>query len=324
MRRKLCTICLSVILLFSLLGTAGCSGNPFQFTDEYDTYYESRQEEEVQELTGMADGLAVLDADSQDSAGYESDDTADLLINDTTGEVITSRQCFARVYPASVTKIMTALLVLEEGNLNDTVTLEQDVTLSEEGAVVSTLSKGDTLTVDALFHGLLIKSANDCAVILAEYIAGSEEAFVDRMNQRALELGATHTHFVNSNGLHDKDHYTTAYDLYLIFREVVQYDAFVEAIGLKDYTMNYTTADGTRTGEYMQTTNEYLLKEYPIPEGVTMYGGKTGTTSAAGSCLILMTENEEGERFFSVVMGAETKEDLYDSMSRLLEQTGNP
>ena len=218
---------------------------------------------------------------------------------------------------------MTALLTLEHGNMDDEITLKHDINLTEDGAVISTLTKGDTVTVSQVFHTMLIKSANDCAVILAEYVAGSEAKFIDMMNERARELGATHTHFVNPNGLHNNDHYTTAYDLYLIFKEAVKHEEFVDTVSSKDYTMTYTTAKKTQINEYMQSTNYYLLNEFPVPEGVVMYGGKTGTTSMAKSCLILMTKNKKGERFFSVVLGSETKEALYSSMTRLLEKTTN-
>lgn len=325
MRQKRTCIRIAWMLILIMLSVSitGCIQNPFKITESYDSYYEKQEKNETQDLQGMAKDLAVLSADDQNTPGYQSSDYADLLINDSTNEVIKSYRCFERVYPASVTKIMTALIVLENGNLDDEVTLDHDIDLGEDGAVASTLSKGDTVSVDDLFHGLLVKSANDCAVILAEYIAGSEEAFVDMMNERAKELGATHTHFANSHGLHNDNHYTTAYDLYLIFKEVVKYDTFLDTASLKDYTMTYVTADGREVSEYMQSTDEFLLNTYPVPDGVTLYGGKTGTTSMAKSCLILMTENEAGERFFSVVMGAETHEDLYSSMTELLENIVN-
>ena len=314
---------LILLLIIACTQIAGCGHRTSAKSDSYAYYYARQQEEEQQELKGMADDLAVLDREDENTPGYQSDDYADLLINDSTNEVLRSYRCFEKNYPASLTKVMTALLVLEHGDLDDEITLDHDIVLTEDGAVISTLSKGDTVSVDDVFHGLLIKSANDCAVILAEYIAGSEEAFVDMMNQRALELGATHTHFANPHGLHEEDHYTTAYDLYLIFKEAIQYDTFVDVVSTKDYTMTYTTADGREVSEYMQSTNHYLLNEYPVPDGVTMFGGKTGTTSIARSCLMIMTENDEGERFFSVVMGAETQDDLYNSMTELLENIVN-
>ena len=325
MRQKRIFARMGWILALVMLSVAvtGCIRNPFQITDSYESYYEGQKEEQTEEMEGMAADLAVLSKEEENTPGYLSSDYADLLINDSTGKVLKSHRCFERVYPASTTKVMTALLVLEHGNLDDEITLDHDIDLGEDGAVVTTLSKGDTLTVDEAFHGLLVKSANDCAVLLAEYIAGSEEKFVDMMNEKARELGATHTHFVNPHGLHDDDHYTTAYDLYLIFKEAVKYDTFVDIVSNKDYTMTYTTADGREVSEYMQSTDEFLLNTYPVPEGVTVYGGKTGTTSIAKSCLILMSEIEAGERFFSVVMGAETHDDLYRSMTELLENIVN-
>ena len=311
------------VLALTVVLCSGCSGNPFQISDSFDSYYTKNKEDTGSDLRGMAANLAVLSEEESTDPDYQSKDYADLLINDSAGEVLESYHCFDKVYPASITKVMTALLTLEHGNLDDEITLKHDINLTENGAVISTLTKGDTVTVGQVFHTMMIKSANDCAVILAEYVAGSEAKFVDMMNAKAKELGATHTHFVNPNGLHDNDHYTTAYDLYLIFREAVKYDTFVDTVSSKDYTMTYTTPKKTQINEYMQSTNYYLLNEFPVPEGVIMYGGKTGTTSMAKSCLILMTKNKKGERFFSVVLGAETKDDLYSSMTQLLEKTVN-
>lgn len=321
MKRKILST-VSVLVLIVVL-CSGCIGNPFQITDSFDSYYTRNREETDYGLKGMATNLAVLSAEESTDPNYQSKDYADLLINDSTNEVMESYHCFDKIYPASITKVMTALLTLEHGNLDDEITLKHDINLTENGAVISTLTKGDTVTVGQIFHTMLIKSANDCAVMLAEYVAGSEAKFVDMMNAKAKELGATHTHFVNPNGLHDNNHYTTAYDLYLIFKEAVKYDAFVDTVSSKDYTMTYTTPKKTQINEYMQSTNYYLLNEFPVPEGVVMYGGKTGTTSMAKSCLILMTKNKKGERFFSVVLGAETKEALYSSMTQLLEKTVN-
>ena len=298
----------------------GCEKYSFQYEDRFDEYYAQTRKADGEE-SGMAEDLAVLSKAEEKAFAMESNDYADLLINDTTNEVITSYHCFKKLYPASVTKIMTALLTLENGNLNDTITLEHNTNVMEDGAVISTLVKGDTVTVEEVLRTMLVKSANDCAVILAEHICGTTEHFVEMMNKRARDLGATHTHFVNPSGLHDDDHYTTAYDLYLIFKAVVEYDTFVDFVSMKDNTMTYKNSYGQEVHEYMQSTNHYLLNEYPVPEGVVMYGGKTGTTSMANSCLILMTENEEGERFFSVVLGSKTKDTLYHSMSELLEKT---
>ncbi len=320
MKRRIALRFLCILTIVCLC--SGCKKFSFQYEDTFDEYYAQTRGDNEKE-SGMAEDLAVLSKAEDKAFAMQSGDYADLLINDTTNEVVTSYHCFKKLYPASITKIMTALLTLESGNLNDTITLEHNTNVTEDGAVISTLVKGDTVTVEEVLRTMLVKSANDCAVILAEYIGGTTDHFVDMMNKRARELGATHTHFVNPSGLHDDDHYTTAYDLYLIFKAVVEYDTFVDFVSMKDNTMTYKNSYGQEVHEYMQSTNHYLLNEYPVPEGVIMYGGKTGTTSLANSCLILMTENNDGERFFSVVLGSKTKDTLYHSMSELLEKTLN-
>ncbi|MBQ9157180.1 MAG: D-alanyl-D-alanine carboxypeptidase [Eubacterium sp.] len=315
---------LIVLILVCSLIFGGCGKHsPLYLEDSYQDYYKKNKTEVSSDVEGMAEDLAVISPENESDPDYHSNDYANLLVNDTRAEVVESYRCFEKIYPASTTKIMTALLTLEHADFDDKITLDHNIVLTEDGAVISTLSRGDTVTVDEVFHTMLIKSANDCAVILAEYLAGSVEAFADMMNEKARELGATHTHFVNPNGLHDDDHYSTAYDLYLIFRAAVQYDKFVNTVSMKDYQMTYINSAGQSVGEYMTSTNHYLVNEYPVPEGVIMYGGKTGTTTAARSCLILMTENENGERFFSLVLGAKTKGDLYESMTNLLEKTVN-
>jgi D-alanyl-D-alanine carboxypeptidase (penicillin-binding protein 5/6) len=325
MRGRHVRIFAMIIGICLLTVTASCGkqsssdgGSSFQ-----DYYAEHRQKDEMP--AGMANDLAVISPEEQKAMAYGGKDGADLLIDEEGEEVLAARHCFDKLYPASITKVMTALLVIEyiekgKGSWEEEIVLDHNIDLGDDQAVASTLTRGCRVSVGDVFHTMLIKSANDCAVILAEYVSGSEEKFVKKMNKKALTLGATHTHFVNTNGLHDPDHYTTAYDLYLIFREACKSRVFVETVSSSDYTMNFTNAYGAPDHEYMESTNHYLLNEYSVPEGVVMAGGKTGTTSLAGSCLILMTENENGDRFYSEVLGAKTKDQLYASMTRLLEQ----
>ncbi len=316
MIKKKQILIVSLCLLASFAVT-GCGGeNAYEAHVEENTVVE-------EEITGMADDLAVISSEAGESYESELSDVSSLVINDTTNEIISASNCFEQRYPASITKVMTAILTLENLDLSETITLDHDVVMTEEGAVSSTLSAGDTVTIEQVFKTMLVKSANDCAVILAEQISGSEEKFAELMTQRAKELGATHTQFKNSNGLHLDGHYTTAYDLYLIFKEAVTHEEFVNTVSLSEYTLTYTDSAGETHSEYMDSTNHFLTGESSIPNGVIMYGGKTGTTSMAGSCLMVMTENESGERFFSVILGEETKEQLYTDMTDLLEKTVN-
>lgn len=306
------------MLLFCFV-LSGCNDQDAAGLPAYNDHYEeTKSRYETGQTKGMAANLAVVPVSEATDYSFSHNVKAALAVNEDTDEVLMSYHAFDRVYPASITKVMTALLTLEHGNFEDEVTLTHDITFNEGNVVRSMLKKGDTVSVEGLFNALLVASDNDCAVILAEYLAGSVEKFTDMMNQRARELGATHTHFANANGLHDAAHYTTPYDLYLIFRKAATYDRFLNTVGQKDYVMEYTTEKGYAMEEYMSSTNAYFHNTYPIPTGVTLVGGKTGTTSVAKSCLILMTKNQEGEKMISVVLGAENKDILYHTMSDLI------
>lgn len=162
-------------------------------------------------------------------------------------------------------------------------------------------------------------SGNDAATAIAEYVGGSEEAFVNMMNRRAQELMANETHFMNPHGLHDDNHYTTAYDLYLIFNECIKHEDFVNIIQSEAYTAHYTDVDGNSQEALFTPTNLYAQGEVDVPENVTIVGGKTGTTDEAGYCLILMEKDSSDNPYISIVMGASEKPVLYEDMTSLIE-----
>ncbi len=236
--------------------------------------------------------------------------------------VLYSYQANERVNPASLTKLMTALLVFENCNLNDMVTVG-DVKISEEGAQLFNLKEGDLISVRDLLYITLIHSGNDAALALAIYVAGSEEAFVDMMNERALELGATNTHFENPHGLTSENHYTTAYDLYLIFNSDIQYPEFQTIINTTTYTVNYAHSNGEAVSKDISSTNKYLTNVYDSPDIVTIVGGKTGSTSAAGKCLIIYATSVSGKPYICVIMGAGDEDTLYHYMTRLCNEVCN-
>ena len=307
-----------MVVLLCLTCFTGCQDKDNSLK-AYKSHYEETKESYIRkENQGMAAELAVIPPGKATNPTFSSNVKAALTINDDTDEVLLSYHAFDRVYPASITKVMTALLTMEHADFTEEVTLSHNITFDEGNVVRSMLKKGDTVTVEGLFNALLVSSDNDCAVILAEHIAGSVDAFADMMNQRAEKLGATQTHFVNANGLHNENHYTTAYDLYLIFREAMKHDRFLSTIGQKDYTLEYTNASGYGLEEYKLSTNAYFNNGYPIPTGIDIVGGKTGTTSIAKSCLILYTKNKHEETIISVVLGAENKSLLYNTMSDLI------
>ena len=151
-------------------------------------------------------------------------------------------------------------------------------------------------------------------------VGGNVEDFAEMMNTKAKDLMATNSHFTNPSGLYDDDHYTTAYDLYLIFNECIKNDKFVEIINADSHTAELVKSDSTKVTLKWEPTNYYALGEAKAPSDVTIIGGKTGTLDAAGNCLILMAEDTSSNPFISIVMGAETKDYLYQDMSALLAE----
>ncbi len=235
-------------------------------------------------------------------------------------ESISYSNPYTRSYPASITKLMTALVCLENvEDLQQEFTVTQNSVIKVSGSSTAWLQAGETLTIEELLYGMLLPSGNDAAVAVAEATAGSVDAFVDMMNAEALRLGCTGTHFVNPNGLPDDNHYTTPYDIYLILREAMKYDAFREIVGSDSYAVNYKDRNGQPKSQTWKDTNLYILGEKETPEGITVLGGKTGTTKKAGYCLAMaVRKDDSGKEYIAIVMQGETKDDLYENMTNLL------
>lgn len=262
-------------------------------------------------------GENVSLAEYAEDTGVHGAALFDLSNND----VLYAYQMHDKLYPASVTKIMTALLALEHGNLEDSVTISQTAAAASfpADAQVIGLQQGDTWSLEDLVYALMLYSGNDAATAIAEHIAGSEEAFVEMMNVRAGELMANNTHFTNPHGLHNDEHYTTAYDLYLIFNECIQNETFVNIIETESHDVAYTHADGTTASLTVLPTNLYAKGTVERPANCTIVGGKTGTTGEAGYCLILMERDSQNAPYISIVMGASDKPALYVDMTSLIE-----
>ena len=267
----------------------------------------------------FADSLCVIGQDVSNEgipelpAGQQG-----VLLDVNQHKTLYAKGAFVRVYPASITKLVTSIMALEYGNMSDVVTIKQEDLNLEEAAQVCGFIPGDQLTMSQLLHCLLVYSGNDAAMAIADHIGGSISGFVDLMNEYARSLGCTGTHFVNPHGLHDPDHYTTPYDIYLILKEAAKYPEFTSISQLPSYTVEYYRSDGTYMKTELLATDHYLTGEATLPKDVTVLGGKTGTTSNAGNCLALLTSNAYGRPFVSIVMGASSKELLYEQMNNLL------
>ena len=244
---------------------------------------------------------------------------AAVLIDNASGRILYAKNKDKKLIPASITKIMTAMLALKYGNMNDVVTITQENLNLEEGSQVCGFWAGDQVTMDQLLHCLLVYSGNDAAAAIAEHVGGSTDGFVEMMNSYARELGCTGTHFTNPHGLQDENHYTTPYDIYLMLKEALNYPEFTQITQSGSYTVEYTHADGSSASTTLLATDHYLTGEATPPKNVTILGGKTGTTDNAGNCLALLSQNAYGKPYISIVMGASTKDELYEQMSSLLQ-----
>ncbi len=236
------------------------------------------------------------------------------------GELLSSKAATLKLYPASTTKVMTALLALKYGNLSDMVTVPPESTITETGTSLAGIHPGDSLTLEQLLYGLMLPSGNDAANAIAVHVGGSMENFVEMMNKEAQRIGAVDTHFVNANGLHNAEHYTTAYDLYLIFHEARKDPRFVKIAGTASYIARYTTGEGKETKRNWVNGNRFVSGGVKAPEGIRVLSGKTGTTSAAGSCLVMGSRDAQGREFISVILKAENKSILYENMTKILEK----
>lgn len=253
--------------------------------------------------------------------GYEIEQVgAAALFDLNDAEVVYASNMHQKLYPASLTKLMTALLAVKYGSLDQVLTATNEVYVSDPAAVICGIKAGDTMTMEQALNLLLIRSGNDVANLIAENISGSVEAFVALMNEEAKALGATNTHFVNPNGLHDTDHYTTVYDLYLIFKEVIKQESLTQIMGMTSYTTSFKDKYGSTKNITVNTTNAFFAKQYESPDNITIIGGKTGTTDEAGSCLSLYVKDTSGNPYIAIVLKGDSKDDLYAQMKQLLEQ----
>lgn len=268
----------------------------------------------------FAKSLAVVTGSNSD--GLEDiTASAALMINKTDKKVLYESGSLDKLYPASITKILTALVVLQEDKLDDTIVVSKAaVELSWPGAKMCGFDEGDTISMKDMLYALLLHSGNDAGVAIADHISGSEEEFTKLMNKTAKKLGANHSNFVNSHGLPNDEHYTSAYDLYLIFNECLKYDEFKEIIKTKSYTMTYQDKDGNEKTMDYNNTNMFLNGTYKVPnENITVLGGKTGTTDKAGKCLILYSiDSLSNKEYISVILRSDTYDNLYKQMGNLL------
>ena len=249
--------------------------------------------------TVFASGQSLMDTAAQDAAALTLDAQSAILIDASSGTVLYEKNSDDQHYPASITKLMTVLLALEYGHLDETITFSHDAVFSiEPGSSHIAIDEGEEITMRQALYAIMLQSANEVSNGVAEHIDGSMDAFASHMTKRAEELGATGTHFTNANGLHDENHYTTAHDMALIAKELLKFDFFRELMATTYYEIPPTNKQPET--RYLYAQNQ-LIKDsstfyYPDCEG-----GKTGYTIEAGNTLVAYAKRD-GLELISVVL----------------------
>ena len=236
--------------------------------------------------------------------------TSAVAVDAGTGRVLYAKNPDQEIYPASTTKVLTALLAIENLSLDDVTEVSKNCLVGESSIY---LEEGEKITIRDLLYGLLLKSGNDAAVALAEAVSGSVADFASLMNRRAVELGCTNSHFNNANGLPDTEHYTTASDYAKVVREAAKHEEFIKIISTYKYDLSIEETNGTTRTYTVKNTNA-LLPEYGgefVYENII--GGKTGYTDAAQHAFVSVCENE-GRRVITVVFGSTKEGKWHDTM----------
>ena len=232
-----------------------------------------------------------------------------ILMDFNTGTVLYSKNIHEELYPASTTKMMTALLTIENTTMDEIVTFSHDAIFNvDSDSSRIGIDVGEQMSVEQCLYGLMLGSANEVAYALAEHVGGSLDGFVDMMNERAVTLGCTNTHFINANGLPSEDHYTSAYDLALIARECYKNEAFANISGTRTYTI---PATNIQSEERIMDNHHLMVRGFKYQyDG--FIGGKTGYTKDARQTLVSCAERS-GLRLICVIMKEESPDQFLDT-----------
>lgn len=312
-----------VILTLFLLN--GCAEKevlmPFNISSS-ETAFSFETSNDNNTASPFASTLAVPDGDitvgEEVSTGADSYGSA-ILVDSANANMMYGKDILASLYPASMTKVLTAIVAVKNSSPDEVYTADESCVFTEGDVQKVGLKSGDSMTMDQALHLLLIYSANDVAQLIAVNVGGSTERFAEMMNEEAKALGATNSNFVNPHGLHDDNHYTTAYDMYLIFNEAIRHEEIVQVISTANYSTVFKHEDGSDARFSCDNTNRFLKGSVAAPINVNVVGGKTGTTMAAGGCLVMLSKDSGGNNYISCVMKGNTIDVTYDKTTALLK-----
>ena len=313
-------ILLGLIILCTLLSGCGKSQSiANSFSDSGDD--SAQADSPLAFADGPASNVAVVAKDASNTEGSDKlNSEAALLVDATDGVVLFQKNAHKKEYPASTTKILTSLITLKYGDTDSSRTIGNEVVINEDNVVMCDYRIGDVIPYDVIIHGAMMKSGNDAAAALALFAADNLDDFADMMNEEAKLLGATESHFVNPHGLYDDNHYSTAYDMYLIFNEAIKYDKFVDVIACKQYNGSFirktSYGEYTINAEYVNT-NRYVTGDRVAPSYIKVIGGKAGYTEVAKRSYVMLAE-ANGHQYIFVTMRCDDYEQLYSDLDYLM------
>lgn len=273
-------------------------------------------------ITGLTKVSAdeITDTETPWPTGPDIQGDGAIVIEASTGSILYEKNSHEKFYPASTTKILTTLVALENSEMNEIVTMSYaaDNYVSKTSSRMG-LVEGEQLTMEQALYGIMLESANEATYAVGEHVGGSIARFIKMMNAKAQSLGCTASHFANSHGLHDEDHYTCPYDLCLISRAAYQNDEFMKITGTAFYAMPETNKNEAK----LLTNHHWFLNK---SEPTMMYdyciGGKTGATTQAGYALVTYAR-KDGMTLISVVMHSPSWNAVYSDSKKLLEYCYN-
>ena len=321
---KLCHI-LIIILMVSCLSACSKAEIKMPFSDfpmdDTETGVTFSKSDGV--ITGFSCDVATFKDDYIDKFVLENA-AAGMLVDVNNNKVLFAQNAFELRAPASLTKIMTAYLALKYCSMDETVVIGTEaVNISDPTATRLGVNLGDKMTMDQALNLCLIPSSNDIAIAIGCHISGTEEEFAKLMTKEAQALGATSTTFTDACGLGSETHLTTAYDLYLIFSEAIKDPRLRDIIQKKEYQTTYKDRNDKDVSATVRSTNWYFRGDVEMPDSITVMGAKTGTTTEAGSCLLLLAQDKFGNPYVAIILGADNKDLLYKQMTDLLIQITN-
>ncbi len=329
MRKQKRNLMLLALFALTLTGCGISSEQPKEIPLSYTgsksfEYYDVGNDRNADYLSGRATEVCIPSLVPEEEISDTAKDYYCGLyrINDQT--LLQEYRILEKIYPASTTKLLTSLVALKYCNLSEQVTFSYEAShIGVAGATLCGFEEGDSVMLGDLLAAFLICSGNDAGLAIAEHVSGSVDAFVALMNEEAKKLGAVDTHFMNPHGMHNKEHYTTPYDIYLFFNELIHYNTFLSIISMPSCEVKYTDRAGNQKTKTFESTNQFKSGKIEVPEGIEVIGGKTGTTYAAGCCLTLYFKDTNGNAYIAEVFHMPDYKTLYQKMTELMEQVAS-